>query len=85
MNIYVNCMYLYLAFLTNQLIPAVFLSMLLVIFFSFKLGFTQCKAEQPLQGIELQEKNNNTYRKDHISTMSQGFKRSSNNPAYPFL
>ena len=22
----------------------------------FKLGFTPCKAEQPLQGIELQEK-----------------------------
>ena len=25
-------------------------------FFFFKLGFTPCKAEQPLQGIELQEK-----------------------------
>ena len=26
------------------------------IFFFFKLGFTPCKAEQPLQGMELQEK-----------------------------
>ena len=25
-------------------------------FFFFKLGFTPCKAEQPLQGMELQEK-----------------------------
>ena len=25
-------------------------------FFFFKLGFTPCKAEQPLQGVELQEK-----------------------------
>ena len=25
-------------------------------FFVFKLGFTPCKAEQPLQGMELQEK-----------------------------
>ena len=25
-------------------------------FLFFKLGFTQCKAEQPLQGMELQEK-----------------------------
>ena len=24
--------------------------------FFFKLGFTPCKAEQPLQGMELQEK-----------------------------
>ena len=24
--------------------------------FFFKLGFTSCKAEQPLQGMELQEK-----------------------------
>ena len=24
--------------------------------FFFKLGFTTCKAEQPLQGMELQEK-----------------------------
>ena len=24
--------------------------------FFFKLGFTPCKAEQPLQGVELQEK-----------------------------
>ena len=26
------------------------------LFFIFKLGFTPCKAEQPLQGKELQEK-----------------------------
>ena len=25
-------------------------------YFFFKLGFTPCKVEQPLQGIELQEK-----------------------------
>ena len=25
-------------------------------FFFFKLGFTPCKAEQPVQGVELQEK-----------------------------
>ena len=25
-------------------------------FFFFKLGFTPCKAEQPLRGVELQEK-----------------------------
>ena len=25
-------------------------------FFFFKLGFTPCKAEQPLRGMELQEK-----------------------------
>ena len=24
--------------------------------FSFELGFTSCKAEQPLRGMELQEK-----------------------------
>ena len=33
------------------------LSLLLVFFFFFfKFGFTPCKAEQPLQGMELQEK-----------------------------
>ena len=26
------------------------------IFFIFKLGFTPCKAEQPLRGMELQQK-----------------------------
>ena len=26
------------------------------LFIFFKLGFTPCKAEQPLQGMELQEK-----------------------------
>ena len=29
---------------------------LIYIFFCFHLGFTPCKAEQPLQGMELQEK-----------------------------
>ena len=29
---------------------------MLHIFFKKKLGFTRCKAEQPLQGMELQEK-----------------------------
>ena len=28
----------------------------MILNFSFQLGFTLCKAEQPLQGIELQEK-----------------------------
>ena len=31
-------------------------------FFFFQLGFTPCKAEEPLQGIELQEKET---QKDH--------------------
>ena len=56
---------------------------LFLIYFFFKLGFTPCKAEQPLRAMELQEK------KHKISTMSQGFKRTSksrtNNPAHPFL
>ena len=32
------------------------------LFFFFQLGFTPCKAEEPLQGIELQEKET---QKDH--------------------
>ena len=30
--------------------------LLLLLFFIFKLGFTPCKAKQPLRGMELQEK-----------------------------
>ena len=30
-------------------------------FFFLKLGFTPCKAEQPLQGMELQEKETQKY------------------------
>ena len=29
---------------------------MMIFSFFFKLGFTPCKAEQPLRGIELQEK-----------------------------
>ena len=37
-------------------IPNVFKFTKNFFFFFFKLGFTPCKAEQPLQGMELQEK-----------------------------
>ena len=38
--------------------------------FFFKLGFTPCKAEQPLRGMELQEK-----KKTHTHTHTHTHKR----------
>ena len=40
--------------------------------FFFKLGFTSCKAEQPLQGMELQEKE---AQKDYIQHIGNPFRK----------
>ena len=40
----------------KQMFDRVFISLISLIFSFFKLGFTPCKAEQPLRGMELQER-----------------------------
>ena len=40
----------------KQMFDRVFISLICPIFSFFKLGFTPCKAEQPLRGMELQER-----------------------------
>ena len=54
-NIYIYiCIYIYIK--TKLLITVWFYQKMCHEFFLFELGFPPCKTEQPLQGMELQEK-----------------------------